>query len=83
VVGADPRRRRGGGSVRRGLAAPIVESDISAVAARALLTDDLSASGFRCTGPQAVTNTELVRVIGDVLRRPFSGSGYRPGQPWC
>lgn len=49
--------------------APIVESDISAVAARALLTDDLVGQRVPMTGPQAFTNAELVDVIGDVLGR--------------
>jgi uncharacterized protein YbjT (DUF2867 family) len=49
--------------------APIVESDISAVAARALLTDDLVGQRIPLTGPQAFTNSELVGVIGDVLGR--------------
>lgn len=50
-------------------AAPIVEGDISAVAARALLTDDLVGQRIPLTGPQAFTNSELVQVIGDVLNR--------------
>ena len=49
--------------------APIVDSDISAVAARALLTDDLVGQKIPLTGPQAFTNTELVAVIGTVLDR--------------
>ncbi|MBW0014188.1 NAD(P)H-binding protein [Mycobacterium sp.] len=51
--------------------APIVESDISAVAARALLTDDLVGQRIPLTGPQAFTNSELVEVIGGVLGRPL------------
>jgi uncharacterized protein YbjT (DUF2867 family) len=51
--------------------APIVELDISAVAARALLTDDLVSQRIPLTGPQAFTNSELVGVIGDVLGRPL------------
>jgi uncharacterized protein YbjT (DUF2867 family) len=49
--------------------APIVESDIAAVAARALLTDDLVGQRIPLTGPQAFTNAELVEVIGAVLDR--------------
>ncbi|MGZ6779146.1 MAG: NmrA family NAD(P)-binding protein [Mycobacterium sp.] len=48
---------------------PIVDADISAVAAHALLTDDLLGRKVPLTGPQALTNTELVGVIGDVLGR--------------
>ncbi len=49
--------------------APIVDSDISAVAARALLTDDLLGQKVPLTGPEALTNAELVDVIGTVLGR--------------
>ncbi len=52
-------------------AAPIVDSDISAVAARALLTDDLVGQQIPLTGPQVFTNSELVKVIGSVLNRPL------------
>src|SRR5581483_9358826 len=51
--------------------APIVEADIAAVAARALLTDDLVGQRIPLTGPQAFTNAELVDVIGTVLDRPL------------
>jgi uncharacterized protein YbjT (DUF2867 family) len=51
--------------------APIVDSDISAVAARALLTDDLVGQKIPMTGPQAFTNAELAQVIGTVLGRPL------------
>jgi uncharacterized protein YbjT (DUF2867 family) len=52
-------------------AAPIVESDIAAVAARALLTEELDAQRVPLTGPQAYTNAELVEIIGAVLNRPL------------
>jgi uncharacterized protein YbjT (DUF2867 family) len=52
--------------------APIVDRDISAVAARALLTDELVGQRIPLTGPQAMTNAELVDVIGTVLGRPLS-----------
>ncbi len=51
--------------------APIADSDISAVAAHALLTDELVGQQIPLTGPQAFTNSELVRVIGAVLNRPL------------
>jgi uncharacterized protein YbjT (DUF2867 family) len=51
--------------------APIVDADISAVAAHALLRNDLLGRKVALTGPQALTNTELVGVIGDVLDRPL------------
>jgi uncharacterized protein YbjT (DUF2867 family) len=49
--------------------APIVDRDISAVAAKALLTDDLLGRKVPLTGPQAFTNAELVEAIGAVLGR--------------
>lgn len=51
--------------------APIVETDIAAVGARALLTDELAGQRIPLTGPQAFTNSELVQVIGAVLGRPL------------
>lgn len=51
--------------------APIVETDIAAVAAHALLTDDLVGQKIPLTGPQALTNAEMVAVIGEVLGRPL------------
>jgi uncharacterized protein YbjT (DUF2867 family) len=51
--------------------APIADADISAVAAHALLRDDLLECKVELTGPEALTNTELVGVIGDVLGRPL------------
>jgi uncharacterized protein YbjT (DUF2867 family) len=51
--------------------APIVERDIAAVAAAALLSETLIGQRIPLTGPQSLTNTEMVDVIGDVLRRPL------------
>jgi uncharacterized protein YbjT (DUF2867 family) len=51
--------------------APIVESDIAEVAARALLTDDLVGQKIPLTGPQSLTNIEMVDIIGAVLGRPL------------
>jgi uncharacterized protein YbjT (DUF2867 family) len=50
---------------------PIVESDIASVAARALLSDDLVGQRIPMTGPQALTNSEMIEIIGSVLRRPL------------
>ena len=50
---------------------PIVETDIAAVAAHALLTDELVSQKIPLTGPQAFTNTELLDVIGAALGRPL------------
>ncbi|OBF59951.1 nucleoside-diphosphate sugar epimerase [Mycobacterium sp. 852002-50816_SCH5313054-b] len=60
-----------GGPYAAASSAPIVESDISAVAARALLTDDLVGQRIPMTGPQAFSNSELAGVIGEVLGRPL------------
>jgi len=48
---------------------PIADGDISAVAAHALLTDGLVGQRIPMTGPQALTNAELVETIGAVLGR--------------
>ena len=49
--------------------APIADGDISAVAARALLAEDLVGQRIPLTGPQALTNAELVETIGTALGR--------------
>lgn len=49
--------------------APIVEADIAAVAAHALLTDDLNGRKIPLTGPQSLTNAELLAIVGEVLGR--------------
>jgi uncharacterized protein YbjT (DUF2867 family) len=51
--------------------AVIAEPDIAAVAAQALLTDDLVGKRVPLTGPQALTNVQLVETIGTVLGRPL------------
>jgi uncharacterized protein YbjT (DUF2867 family) len=51
--------------------APIAERDIAAVAAKAFLTDDLVGRKLALTGPQALTNAEMVETIGTVLGRPL------------
>src|SRR3984893_327042 len=51
--------------------APIVETDIAAGGAQALLTDEFVGQQLPLTGPQAFTNSELVQIIGTVLGRPL------------
>lgn len=51
--------------------APIAEADIAGVAAQAFLTDNLLAQRVPLTGPQALTNAELLETIGSVLGRPL------------
>jgi uncharacterized protein YbjT (DUF2867 family) len=58
--------------------APIVDRDISAVAAHALLTDQLVGQRIPLTGPQALTNSELIDVIGTVIGRRLT---YREVSP--
>lgn len=60
-----------GGPYAAASSAPIVEADIAAVAARALLTDECVGQRIPLTGPQALTNAELVDIIGGVLGRPL------------
>ncbi|HZE38343.1 MAG TPA: NAD(P)H-binding protein [Stackebrandtia sp.] len=49
--------------------APIHERDIAAVAAHALLHDDLLGRRPVLTGPRALTQPEMVTVIGDAIGR--------------
>jgi uncharacterized protein YbjT (DUF2867 family) len=51
--------------------APIDESDLAAVIARALVDDGLDGSRIRVTGPRSVTHEEMVAVIGEVIGRPL------------
>ncbi len=51
---------------------PIAAGDIAAVAARALLTDDLVGRRVPLTGPQALTNTELIDVMGAIVGRELT-----------
>lgn len=51
--------------------APIHEADMGAVAARALLTDDLLGQTPELTGPESLTFADQVRVIGEVIGRPL------------
>ncbi|QXJ21756.1 NAD(P)H-binding protein [Actinomadura graeca] len=49
---------------------PIHERDIAAVAARALTADDLVGARPVLTGPEVLTHPEMVRIIGEAVRRP-------------
>jgi uncharacterized protein YbjT (DUF2867 family) len=60
-----------GGPYASASVAPIVDADVSAVGARALTTDDLLGQRIPLTGPQALTNAELVETIGAALGRPL------------
>jgi uncharacterized protein YbjT (DUF2867 family) len=53
--------------------APVDEQDVAAVAVRALVSDGLIGGDYVLTGPEALSQAEQVRTIGDVLGRdvPF------------
>ncbi|GAA4997578.1 NAD(P)H-binding protein [Actinopolymorpha pittospori] len=51
--------------------APIHESDLAAVAARALLDDERSGQRILLTGPQSLTREQMVATIGQVIGRPL------------
>lgn len=51
--------------------APLHERDLAAVAARALLTDDLLGQKPVLTGPQSLTQAEMVAAIADAIGRPL------------
>jgi len=51
--------------------APIADADISVVAAQALLGDDLVGQKIPLTGPQSLTNAQMVDTIAAVLDRPL------------
>jgi uncharacterized protein YbjT (DUF2867 family) len=60
-----------GGPYASASTAPIADPDIAAVAANALLTDELVGRRVPMTGPEALTNTQMVEAIGTVLGRPL------------
>jgi uncharacterized protein YbjT (DUF2867 family) len=60
--------------------APIVESDIAAVAVQALMSDTLLAHRIPLTGPQSLTNAEMVGTIGSVIGRPLRYHEISPDQ---
>ncbi|MGI5225778.1 hypothetical protein [Actinoallomurus sp. CA-142502] len=49
----------------------IHEGDLAGVAARALLTDDLTGRRVRLTGPRSLSHEEMTAIIGEVLARPL------------
>ncbi|MEU0843799.1 NAD(P)H-binding protein [Streptomyces sp. NPDC005962] len=58
------------GAHARAHMAPIHEADMGAVAARALLTDDLVGRTPELTGPESLTFADQARIIGEVIGRP-------------
>ena len=61
-----------GGPYATASTAPISDSDVSAVAARAVLTDDLVGRRVPLTGPESLTNCDLAIVIGTILGRELT-----------
>ena len=51
--------------------APIHERDIAAVAVRALTEKGHAGAKYLLTGPQALTNADQVRTIGEAIERPL------------
>ena len=51
--------------------APIHERDIAAVAVRALCEDGHAGAEYLLTGPQTLTQSEQISIIGDVIGRPL------------
>jgi len=70
-----------GAAIRRGdvvhgpfaeaASAPIHHRDVAAVAARALLGDVPSGTRLDVTGPQSLTQQQMITTLGDVLHRPL------------
>jgi uncharacterized protein YbjT (DUF2867 family) len=57
---------------------PIHERDLAAVAAHALLTDDLAGRRVDLTGPHSLSHRAMVATIGSVLGRPLRFEEIRP-----
>jgi uncharacterized protein YbjT (DUF2867 family) len=51
--------------------APIHEQDVAGIAARAMLTDELVGRKLQLTGPQALTQEQMITIVGEVLGRPL------------
>lgn len=59
--------------------AAIHEADMGAVAARALLADDLVGQTPELTGPESLSFADQVRIIGEVVGRPLRYEEIPPG----
>ena len=77
-------RASGDGIVRgpygRSHMAPIHERDIAAVAVRALLDDGLTGARPALTGPESLTFTDKIRLIGEAIGRPLRFEELTPEQ---
>lgn len=52
------------------MTAPVHERDIAAVAARALLTDDMVGAAPLFSGPESLSYTDRARIIGEAIGEP-------------
>lgn len=66
------------GSYADAAAAPIHERDIAAVAAHALAGGVAPGTRLELTGPESLTQREMVAIIGDALGRPLSYAEVSP-----
>ncbi len=60
--------------------APVDDRDVAAVAARTLVEDGHVGGDYVLTGPEALTQAEQVRVIGEVLGRPLRFEELTPAE---
>lgn len=51
--------------------APIDEADVAEVAAHALLTDELLGRRLQLSGPESLSHTEMLTIIGERIGRPL------------
>src|SRR5437868_9319845 len=63
--------------------APIDERDIAAVAARALYEDGHAGGDYVLTGPESLSQTKHVSIIGDVIGRPIQFEELSPEDFRC
>jgi uncharacterized protein YbjT (DUF2867 family) len=60
--------------------APVDERDVAAVAVRALCDDRHGGGDYVLTGPEALTQADQVRIIGDAIGRPVGLEELSPEQ---
>jgi uncharacterized protein YbjT (DUF2867 family) len=60
--------------------APVDDRDVAAVAARTLCQDGHAGGDYVLTGPEALSQAEQVRIIGDVVGRPIAFEELSPDE---
>jgi uncharacterized protein YbjT (DUF2867 family) len=60
--------------------APLHDNDLAEIAARALLADDLLGTRPRLTGPESLTNEEMIAMIGAAIGRPLRSEQVSPAE---